>query len=107
MPLPTLTHLQFSILQSLLNGEKAGREIRDELRKAGEKKSGPAFYQLMSRLEESKFVGGRYDEKVIEGQMIRERRYKILGNGLKAHAHTAQFYFEAANAAKRGGLEYV
>jgi DNA-binding PadR family transcriptional regulator len=90
--LPDLTHLQFLILGSLTEGEQSGREIRARLAEQGVKKSGPAFYQLMARLEDSKYVRGWYDQKVIDGQVIKERRYKITAPGLRALEATATFY---------------
>jgi DNA-binding PadR family transcriptional regulator len=92
MPLPEITHLQYLVLGILADSEKSGREIRDHLAKEGEKKSGPAFYQFMSRLEEAKLLEGRYDQKVVEGQIIKERRYRITGSGMRAFDDTTNFY---------------
>lgn len=69
-----------------------GRELRKLLAAKGAKKSGPAFYQLMSRLEESGFVEGDYSQKIVEGQIIKERWYRITGEGCKARANSMQFY---------------
>jgi hypothetical protein len=107
MPLPQLTHLQFAVIESLLNGDRAGHEIRDHLAKRGVNKSGPAFYQMMARLEDTKFVEGHYDERVIDGQMIRERRYKLLRNGEKAYSQTADFYRDAIFAKAKGVPGYA
>ena len=65
--LPPLTHLQFAVLDALGASETSGRELRARLREKGIKKSGPAFYQLMSRLEEAKYVKGWYTEEIIDG----------------------------------------
>jgi DNA-binding PadR family transcriptional regulator len=101
MPLPEITHLQFLVLAILTDGELAGREVRDRLAEAGERKSGPAFYQFMARLEAAGFVEGWYDQKVVDGQIIKERRYRVTGAGSKAFEDTRDFYL-----ARRGlGLQ--
>jgi DNA-binding PadR family transcriptional regulator len=102
MRLPTLTHLQFLILDSLLGGERSGQEVRDALAAVKFHKSGPAFYQLMARLEDAKFVAGRYKQKTIDGQPIKERRYKLLAGGRRAHDETRDFYLE-----RLGGLVHA
>ena len=101
MPLPPLTHLQFAVLDALGAQERSGREVRAALRERGIRKSGPGFYQLMARLEDAGFVKGWYDQKVIDGQIIKERRYKMLGAGAKAKDRTWDFYMAAREAAGR------
>jgi len=90
--LPTLTHLQFLILDIVGGAEMSGRDLREKLRARGVRKTGPAFYQLMARLEDAGFVKGWYDQKIIDGQIIKERRYRILGAGAKARENTLDFY---------------
>ena len=99
MRIPTLTHLQFLILNALLDGERSGQEVRDDLAAANVRKSGPAFYQLMARLEDAKFVAGHYEQKTIDGQPIKQRRYKLLAGGRQAHAETRDFYAERLGGA--------
>ena len=96
MGLPTLTHLQFAILDVLGACKRSGREVRAGLKGRGIRKDGPAFYQLMARLEDAGFVKGWYDQKVIDGQIIKERRYQVLGAGLRAWTRTRDFYFDAS-----------
>ena len=84
MGLPKLSHLQFLVLGTLLEGELVGRDIRKRLTDFGVRKSGPAFYQLMARLEDSNFVRGRYEQEIVKGQIIRERCYKIRAQGTSA-----------------------
>jgi DNA-binding PadR family transcriptional regulator len=103
MPLPDITHLQFLLLTALLDGERPGRELRTLLESEGHKKSGPAFYQLMARMEDAKLVKGRYEQKVVEGQIIKERVYTVTGAGTAAVADVQEFY--AGLAARRSGLE--
>jgi len=90
--LPELSHLQFVVLDALGGNKKRGKELRENLAKLGVKKSGPAFYQLMARLEEGKFVRGWYEQEIIDGQIIKERRYQLLANGIKAVNHMKIFY---------------
>jgi DNA-binding PadR family transcriptional regulator len=96
MSVPELSHLQIAVLDALGAKELSGRELREALKQAGVSKNGPAFYQLMSRLEDAKFVDGHYDEKVIEGQRIKERRYILTGEGEKALRSAANFYIPIA-----------
>src|SRR5688572_25956137 len=106
MKLPDLSSLQFVVLGALLQGERSGQEIRDELAKQKLEKSGPAFYQAMSRLEDAKFVKGRYEEKMIGGQRIKERRYELTGSGERAWNQTRDFYMTIAVKAT-GGLVHA
>jgi len=105
MSLPTLSHLQGIVLDSLGARELTGRELRAALKLQKVRKSGPAFYQLMARLEDSNFIEGRYEEKIIEGQRIRERRYKMLSEGQKALSELHSFYSQRANQV--GGASYA
>ena len=94
MKLPPLTHLQFVVLESLSVAEQAGRELRALLASFGVRNSAPAFYQMMARLEEAGFVEGWYDQKLVAGQNIKERRYRIVKAGDRALADTRAFYQE-------------
>ncbi len=82
MALPRVSHLQFLVLGILLSEELRGRDLRSRLVEFGVRKSGPAFYQLMARLEDANFVRGRYEQEIVEGQIIRERCYKIRAPGV-------------------------
>lgn len=90
--IPATTHLQFLILTMLMEGERSGRDLRAALANAGVRKSGPAFYQLMGRLEDEGYIVGWYDQKVIESQGVRERRYKITEGGHAAWEDVCDFY---------------
>ena len=94
MKLPELTHLQFLVLSHLGSMPVKGRQVREALRKSGVRKTGPAFYQMMARMEEAKLVEGWYSQEVKDGQIIRERNYKILGNGFNAWQLSRSFYEE-------------
>ena len=58
-------------------GERSGRTVRRSLARHGIERSGPAFYQMMARLEDAGFVAGEYDQKIVDGQIIKERRYTL------------------------------
>lgn len=96
MALPKFTHLQFLVVSELAHAPAAGRAIRERLRAAGVRQSGPAFYQLMATLEDGGFVGGWYEQQVVDGQIIRERHYKALAAGLRAVEQSLDFYTRGA-----------
>lgn len=102
MPLPDITHLQCFLLVALMGGEQTGRTLREKLASEGQLKSAPAFYQLMARLEDAKLVKGRYDQKVIGGQIIKERVYTVTGAGERAVSDVQEFY--RARELNRAGL---
>jgi DNA-binding PadR family transcriptional regulator len=105
MSLPLLTHLQFLVLSHLIGGEDlSGRYLRERLAERGARKTGPSFYQLMARLEDGGFVEGWYDQKVIDGQLFKERRYRITGDGFAAVQALHDFYFEDLENVRRLGL---
>ena len=94
-PLPGLTHLQFLVLGILRGGGRTGRAVRRSLARHGVRRSAPAFYQMMARLEDAGFAAGEYDQKVVDGQIIKERRYTLTPGGEAAWASTRAFYDEA------------
>jgi DNA-binding PadR family transcriptional regulator len=103
--LPDITHLQFSVLASLMGGEQTGKAVRRQLAELGMKRSGPAFYQLMSRLEDAGLVAGRYDQKVVDGQIIKERVYAISAEGAAAWQSTRDFYVETIRSTEHAHTE--
>ena len=91
--LPEISHLQFEILRMLIEGgDLPGSELRSGLQKAGWKKSAPAFYQLMSRLEDAKFVNGTDRLDTVDGYRVKRRDYKITIGGHRAAAQLQSFY---------------
>ena len=92
---PHLSHLQFLVVGILRGGGQAGRDVRAALRDFGVRKSGPAFYQLMSRLEDSGYVQGVYHQDIVESQIIRERHYSLTGDGAQRWEASRDFYLEA------------
>ena len=95
MTVPRLSHLQFLVLGIVRANPVPGREVRASLRDFGVRKSGPAFYQLMARLEDAGLVEGNYHQEVIEGQIIRERHYTATAAGTRAWTSSCDFYARA------------
>ena len=92
MKIPKTTNLQSYVLGALCSeSEITGKELRGKLTSAGCRKSSPAFYQLMSRLEEAGLVTGRYRSVEINGNKVRERVYKISSDGQRAAKQAADF----------------
>jgi len=98
--LPAITHLQFLVLEALARAEQAGRDVRALLASYGLKHSAPAFYQMMGRLEEAGLVEGWYDQRLVAGQSIKERRYRLTRSGTRAVAETRAFYEERLGATR-------
>ncbi|MEM1099738.1 MAG: hypothetical protein AAGH92_13245 [Planctomycetota bacterium] len=93
MNLPPYTALQFAVIAELIPGEMEGRDLRKALReKHGIKRSGPSFYNQMSRLEEAGQVKGEYRLKEVGDQHVRARWYKLTGKGTKDYNKTREFY---------------
>jgi DNA-binding PadR family transcriptional regulator len=93
--IPEITHLQFLVLGMLRAGDRSGRQVRRALARHGVARSGPAFYQMMARLEDAGLVAGEYDQKIVSGQIIKERRYALTPRGDAAWAATRAFYSDA------------
>ena len=88
----------------LRGGERRGRHVRRALAVRGIERSGPAFYQMMARLEDAALLTGEYDQKIVAGQIIKERRYALTPRGDAAWTATRAFYSDAIEeygAAKR------
>lgn len=75
MRLPELSHLQFVVLELVANDDRTGREIRSGLEAYRVRQSGPAFDQMMARLEKAGLVNGWYTQEIVDGQIIKERNY--------------------------------
>ena len=90
--LPRLTHLQFLVLGLLRNGEQPGRLLRDALASHGVKRTAPAFYQLMARLERDGLVEGWYGQITVGAQAVTERRYRLRPQGRKWWDEARDFY---------------
>ena len=94
--LPRLTHMQFLVLGLLREGDLPGRLIRDALAAHGVKRTAPAFYQLMARLERDGLVHGWYEQIVVGGQAVTERRYRLRQPGDRLWLEARDFYVSVA-----------
>ena len=101
--MPPLSGLQFLVLQAIGARERCGKDVREELARHGPRKSLPSFYQLMARLEDSGFVAGSYRSTEIDGQVVKERWYKVTGAGHRANERTRDFYSRAPAVVVPGG----
>jgi DNA-binding PadR family transcriptional regulator len=99
--LPALTHLQFLVLGVLRNDDLPGRMLRDALSGYGIRRTGPAFYQLMARLEKDRLVDGRYEQITVGDQAVTERRYRITPEGKKRWGEARAFYEHVTRAATK------
>jgi DNA-binding PadR family transcriptional regulator len=93
--IPEITHLQVLVLGLLRGGDKTGRHVRRALARHGVRRTAPAFYQMMARLEDAHFVSGEYDQKIVDRQIIKERRYSLTPQGDAAWSATRAFYTDA------------
>lgn len=94
--LPRLTHLQFLVLGLLRTGDTPGRILRDALAAHGVKRTSPAFYQLMARLERDGLVDGWYEQIAVRDQAVTERRYRLRPQGAKLWTEARDFYTDVA-----------
>ena len=103
--IPDITHLQFLVLGILRAGERPGRFVRRALARHGIARTGPAFYQMMARLEDAGWIDGFYTQEVVDAQIIKERRYRVKPAGVRAWNSTRDFY--AAVAARFDRVAHV
>lgn len=99
--IPRLTHLQFLVLGLLHDGEQPGRVLRDTLAAHGARRTAPAFYQLMARLERDGLAEGRYEQITVNDQSVTERRYAITPSGSRLWSEARDFYAAASSARPR------
>jgi DNA-binding PadR family transcriptional regulator len=99
--LPELTHLQFLVLGVLRGEEQPGRVVRDALAGYGITRTGPAFYQLMARMEKDRLVDGWYEQVTVGDQVVTERRYRITVDGKKRWNEARAFYEHVARVATK------
>jgi len=102
--IPRITHLQFLVLGMLRASARRGRHLRRDLAKHGVRRSGPAFYQMMARLEDAGFVTGAYNQRIVAGQIIKERQYTLTPAGVAAWTATRDFYLTKIAAFERAGM---
>ena len=100
-PLPALTHLQFLVLGVLRHDAQPGRTLRTALAAYGIKRTAPAFYQLMARLEKDRLVDGWYEQITVGDQAVTERHYRITAEGTRRWKEARAFYEHVARAATK------
>lgn len=98
--LPELSHLQIAVLGLLGAEPHRGAGIRSHLGSLSVHQTGPAFYQMMARLEEAGLAEGWYEQKVVAGQIIKERHYRITPAGRRAWREARDFYRQILAAAR-------
>ena len=99
--LPVLTHLQFLVLGVLRHDSQPGRALRKTLAAYGIRRTGPAFYQLMARLEKDRLVDGWYEQITVGDQAVTERHYKITADGARRWKEARAFYEHVARSAAK------
>lgn len=90
--IPKISHLQFMILQSLHTEEKTGKQLRNELRLEGVKRTKAAFYQLMNRMEWSGLIKSNYKGETPEYQQLKDKYFNITKKGIIFYTKTIEFY---------------
>jgi DNA-binding PadR family transcriptional regulator len=98
--LPALTHLQFLVLGVLRADAQPGRTLRGALSAYGIRRTGPAFYQLMARLEKDRLVDGWYEQVTVGDQAVTERHYRITAEGARRWKEARAFYEHVVRATK-------
>jgi len=99
--LPVLTHLQFLVLGVLRNDAQPGRTLRKALAAYGIRRTGPAFYQLMARMEKERLVDGWYEQITVRDQAVTERHYRIAADGTRRWNEARAFYEHVARASTK------
>lgn len=99
--LPSLTHLQFLVLGALRGAQQPGRLLRDTLAAYGVRRTAPAFYQLMARLESGGLVEGWYEQVTVGDQAVTERWYRITHEGTRQWTRAQNFYSDVARLGSR------
>lgn len=102
---PKLTNVQLLFLECVGADKVPGRQLREQLAKRGWRRSAPVFYQLASRLEDEGLVEGSYQQRIIAGQAVRERYYRLTAHGKQAFVEALRFCEERVqnNAGFLGG----
>jgi DNA-binding PadR family transcriptional regulator len=98
LSLPSLTHLQYLVLGVLRRDPQPGRAVRQALSAYGIRRTGPAFYQLMARLEKDRLVDGWYEQITVGDQAVTERHYRITPDGSRRWNDARAFYEHVARA---------
>ena len=92
--IPTVTHIQFVVLDILQSGKwVSAHRVRTALKSFGDSRQGPAFYQLMQRMVKDGFIKHEVRLMAVDDCMpVARTYYKILASGLNAWRETIVFY---------------
>lgn len=92
--LPTLTHLQFLVLNALAHKMEgvSATSLREILREQGSDAAGPKFYQMMRRLEEAKLAESWSQHVNIGSSTVSRTYYRATQHGNRAWQMTLAFY---------------
>jgi DNA-binding PadR family transcriptional regulator len=101
LSLPMLTHLQFLMLGVLRTDPQPGRTLRKALAVYGIRRTGPAFYQMMARMEKERLVDGWYEQITVGDQLVTERHYRITADGTRRWNQARAFYDHVATTTLR------
>jgi hypothetical protein len=92
MKLPSLTPIQFVVLEAIAFALLPGKELRARLHEKGIPMEGPNFYQCMKRMEKSRLVRVEKRSQIITGQIIKESLYAVTKKGECAFLDAVEFY---------------
>ncbi|MHC4401639.1 MAG: hypothetical protein ACYTG0_18365 [Planctomycetota bacterium] len=93
LKLPKMPPLQALVVTVLFDGERSSREIQQELAFRGVEKQMSLVYRLLARMELAEYVCGRYRQyRLVEGNTIRQRYYRLSERGYQAWKETVGFY---------------
>ncbi len=90
--LPSISHLQFAVLDTLSRSTLSGKAIRDELACLGKMYQPAAFSGLMVRLVRDGFVRSEVDNSASSRHGLPEKCYFITDAGISAWKITLEFY---------------
>jgi DNA-binding MarR family transcriptional regulator len=96
LPLPSITHLHFVILDTLYRGRLNGEQIRSKLRLQTITMSLSTYYEHMKRMESRGFVRGWYSAELRGERAVRVQLYEITVAGRRAVETTYDFYADRA-----------
>lgn len=102
--LPTITHLQFLILNIIYHEERSSIEIQNSLFQCGIIMSHPSFHQLLDRMLTAGWVKRRKATASYKNRPCVQSFYTLTRDGGGAHDKTMGFYIRINNGLERYGL---
>jgi len=93
MGLPEMTPLQALVISILFDGEKSGRDVRDELAFRGVEMPMPQVYRLLGRAELAGHLLAKHRQwQTADGRPVREKSYRVSRQGLDQWQKTIAFF---------------